>query len=149
MYNPYTPKTKKENIVSLTEQEHREYHSVHTTTPQWQESLKLSTVICSEFQWNTPMAIYPVWFMESFIETQIAQAEKREPLKELMESIWKDMCHLELLYPNAWLWTIQDKWWWEAQCPTLIEAFTAFRKERRRHNQSCKSLWLDNSISSL
>lgn len=77
MYNPYTPKTKKENIVSLTEQEHREYHSVHTTTPQWQESLKLSTVICSEFQWNTPMAIYPVWFMESFIETQIAQAEER------------------------------------------------------------------------
>lgn len=81
-------------------------------------------------------------FLYSIFTLYFRIMQKSEPLNELMESIWKDMCHLEFLYPNAWKWTIQDKWGWEHRAETLFECFTAFKEQRRKQKQREKSLWI-------
>lgn len=56
-----------------------------------------------------------------------------ETLEEIIEDIGKRMCHAGLLYPNAWYWTLQDKWWWECKWETLIEVYKQFREELKRN----------------
>lgn len=56
-----------------------------------------------------------------------------ETLEDIIEDIGKRMCHAGLLYPNAWYWTLQDKWWWECKWETLIEVYKEFREELKRN----------------
>lgn len=56
-----------------------------------------------------------------------------ETLEDIIEDIGKRMCHAWLLYPNAWYWNLQDKWWWECKWETLVEVYKEFREELKRN----------------
>ena len=47
-------------------------------------------------------------------------------LEEAIELIWKQMCQMKLLYPNAWKWLLQTMYEDEFRWDTLIEVFEQF-----------------------
>lgn len=48
-------------------------------------------------------------------------------LEETIELIWKDMCNMRLLYPNAWMWLMELQFEKEdLQGESLIEVFEKF-----------------------
>lgn len=48
-------------------------------------------------------------------------------LEEVIELIWKDMCNMRLLYPNAWTWLIELQFEKEnLKWNSLIEVFEKF-----------------------
>lgn len=48
-------------------------------------------------------------------------------LEEAIELIWKQMCQISLIYPNAWEWKLySDNLWEEFEWETLMEAFSKF-----------------------
>ena len=50
--------------------------------------------------------------------------EKEEHLEDIIERIWKKMCFVEFMYPNAWKWHVHLKWYdWEVVWGSLMEAF--------------------------
>lgn len=81
-------------------------------------------------QWKNMMAVK----IRDRIEKEV---KSDESLEDILERIWKRMCHFRFLYPNAWYWTIQDHYDWEYKWETLIECFIEFEKQlvRNWHTQ--------------
>lgn len=51
--------------------------------------------------------------------------QTEEHLEDIIERIWKKMCFVEFMYPNAWNWHIHLKFYndWEVVSDDLIKAF--------------------------
>lgn len=73
------------------------------------------------------------WLLEFRERIQSLPDDDWETLEDIIEDIGKRMCHAWLLYPNAWYWNLQDKWWWECKWETLVEVYKEFREELKRN----------------
>lgn len=63
------------------------------------------------------------------IRIHMEERAKQDQLEKLIEDIWKDMCHISLIYPNWWAWTITSKFMekeWKHE--SLYQAFLLFQK---------------------
>ena len=75
----------------------------------------------TETEWDYWVSWELIW------ETKIYDKIKTLTVEEAIEFIWKQMCQINLIYPNAWVWMLHQTIWEEVfEWETLIEAFSKF-----------------------
>lgn len=74
------------------------------------------------FNWDD---IVKIFNNSELIESHF-EKYKTLTLEEAIEFIWKKMCQMELLYPNAWMWYLQTVLKWPTFQWDLIEVFEQF-----------------------
>lgn len=55
-------------------------------------------------------------------------------LEELFKDIWKGMCDVQLIYPNAWVWNVTPVWWdktykWDTVYDALMDFHENYEKD--------------------
>ena len=89
---------------------------------QAKEDYEVANAECTNSYW-TGKAFWEKCLLERILES----THTKETLEDIIEDIGKWMCHLDLLYPNAWYWTLQSWDQFDYKWEDLKKAFNAFR----------------------